>query len=339
MPQATVFIVEDESIVAEDLRATLIDLGYTIAGSARSGEEAVPAITKARPDIILMDIQLAGAMDGIETAGIVKDRVGSPVIFLTAHSDRKNIERAQNAGPYGYILKPFGDRELYSTIEIARSRHGLDRVTREKEQTIRALANAIPDPAMLVSREKKILAANDAMARRFSVGTSAGCTLPASLAECPGIPDALVSRIDTAFRNPVPEIFEENSGNHWYEVSLVPVPGTRNDPLLLVQYHDITLMKEFGEALRADGIMRIEKDMEQFQILNDEIRNPLQAILGYLSMDNHKYHDRIVEQVDLINSLVRRLDSGWVESGKVHRFLLRHYRDDMAGLPGVKAQE
>lgn len=334
MPQATVFIVEDESIVAEDLKATLIDLGYTIAGSARSGEEAVPAITNARPDIILMDIQLAGAMDGIETAGIVKDRVGSPVIFLTAHSDKKNIERAQAAGPYGYILKPFGDRELYSTIEIARSRHGLDVVTREKEQTVRALANAIPDPAMLVSREKKILAANDAMARRFS----AGCTLPTSLAGCPGIPATLVSRIDAAFSNPVPEIFEESSGNRWYEVSLVPVPGNKNDPLLLVQYHDITLMKEFGEALRADGITRIEKDMEEFQILNDEIRNPLQAILGYLSMDNHKYHDRIVEQVELINNLVRRLDSGWVESGKVRRFLLKHYREDMAGLPGAKAR-
>ena len=335
MPQATVFIVEDESIVAEDLKATLTDLGYSIAGSARSGEEAVPAITKARPDIILMDIQLAGTMDGIETAGIVRDRMGIPVIFLTAHSDKKNIERAQDAGPYGYILKPFGDRELYSAIEIALSRHRLDVVTREKEQTVRALANAIPDPAMLVSREKKILAANDAMARRFS---PAGCALPASLDKCPGSSPALLSRIDAAFTRPVPETFEENTGSRWYEVSLVPVPGNKNDPLLLVQYHDITLMKEFEAALRADGILQIEKDMEQFQVLNDEIRNPLQAILGYLSMDSHKYHDRIVEQVELINNLVRRLDRGWVESGKVHRFLIRHYREDMAGLSGAKAR-
>jgi len=328
MNQASIFIIEDEVIVAEDLRETLNALGYTVTGAATSGEAALPALETARPDLVLVDIQLAGTMDGIETARIIQDRFGYPVIFLTAHSDNSNIARAKLTGPYGYIIKPFSDRELHSTIEMALSRHRLDILTREKERTIRALANAIPDPVMLLDRRLTILAANDAMARDLGSAAPSEGRRPARLADTGGRFASLAARAKTIFTSPKTEKFEEKYGDTWYEVSLWPLAGQDEEPLLLVQYHDITGRKQIEEQIRTGGITQIEQNMEQFQILNDEIRNPLQAILGYVSLDCDRYQEDIVAQVGVINDLVRRLDRGWVESEKVRNFLLKHYLEE-----------
>jgi hypothetical protein len=96
--------------------------------------------------------------------------------------------------------------------------------------------------------------------------------------------------------------------------------------MILLQYHDITDHKRFEEQLKKGGITQIEHNMEQFQILNDQIRNPLQAIMGYVNLDCAHYREHITEQISLIDTLVDRLDYGWVESEKVRRFLIRHYR-------------
>lgn len=328
MKQASIFIIEDEVIVAEDLRETLNSLGYTVIGSATSGEDALRKLETVRPDLVLVDIRLAGTMDGVETAGHIRDRFGYPAIFLTAHSENTNIARAKETGPYGYIIKPFNDRELHSTIEMALSRHRLDLLVKEKERTVRALANAIPDPVMLLDRNLMVLAANDAMTRDMNVAFPADGRKPVSLAECGGRFAALAPRIETAFASPAAVKFEEKNGGTWYEVSLWPFAGQDEAPLVLVQYHDITARRQLEEQIRTGGITQIEQNMEQFQILNDEIRNPLQAILGYVSLDCDRYQENIVEQVEVINDLVRRLDRGWIESEKVRNFLLKHYLGD-----------
>jgi CheY-like chemotaxis protein len=338
MPQASIFIVEDELIVSEDLRQTLEDLGYTVGGVAHSGEDALAGIGSALPDLVLMDVRLAGAMDGIETAGLIRDRFGLPVIFLTAHSDKANVARAKLTGPYGYLLKPFSDRELHTTIEMALSRYHLDLLTREKERTIRVLANAIPDPVMLLDRRLKILAANDAMVHNLRTDRPDEWQTPVFLPENSGRYAALLPRIAKALSTLVPGVFEEQEGDTWYEISLFPVAGPDpEDPLLLIQYHDITARKRFEEELRTGGLSQIEQNMEQFQILNDEIRNPLQAILGYVNMDCRKHQGDIIEQIRAINNLVHRLDHGWIESGKIRQFLIRHYLEEVH--PGRSAQK
>jgi DNA-binding response OmpR family regulator len=339
MPQATIFIVEHESVVAEDIRQTLTDQGYAIAGIAPSGEAALPALEETRPDLVLMDIHLGGTMDGIETAGIIRDRFGYPVVILTAHSDEVNIARAKLTGPYGYILKPFNERELHSTIEMALSRHRMDLMVKERERTIRVLANAIPDAVMLLDRRGKILAANDAMACTLREVSPLQEEMPAFLPLSIGRYASLTPWIEEAFASLAAVRFEEIEGETWYEVSLRPVAGPNPEaPLLLVQYHDITDRKRFEEELRIGGITQIEQNMEQFQILNDEIRNPLQAILGYISLDRHQYHDEIVEQIRMIDDLVHRLDQGWVESRKVRRFLMRHYLEETKPAQPVRKQ-
>ena len=341
MPEVSIFIVEDEFIVAEDIRQILNDLGYAVAGTAGSGEDALSAIEKTHPDLVLMDIHLAGTMDGIDTAGIVRERFGYPVIFLTAHSDDTNISRAKQVGPYGYIIKPFGERELLSTIEMALSRFRLDQITNEKERTIRVLANAIPDPVMLLNRQYEILAANDAMMRRLRGSTALYQEKPVFLPGKNCLSETMKSRIENTFIVQQATRYEEKHGTNWHEITLRPVAGnTPESPLLMVQCHDITDRKHLEQELRAQGLAQIEQNMEQFQILNDQIRNPLQALLGYVNLDCEGNQAQILEQIRRIDDLVRQLDQGWAESEKVRRFLLQHYfRDSLTPLPEEESGE
>jgi two-component system, response regulator PdtaR len=327
MTGAIIFIVEDELIEAEDLKMTLERQGYTVAGIASSGETALSALDAARPDLVMMDIHLAGGMDGIETAEQVRCRYGTPVVFLTAFADDASLERAKVTEPSGYILKPYYERELHSVIEMALYKHRMEMLAAEHARTIRILANAIPDAVAIVDRTRQIVALNDAMSRRLGYDTS---RTPDAAAMRPGGTFAfepLTAQIDEAIGTGRPVRFEEQSGGEWFECTLHPV--TASDPAdawVLVHYHDISDHKRFEAEIKREGMTRIEQNMEQFQILNDQIRNPLQVIRGYVNLDNPEHHDRIMDQIDVIDDLVNRLDQGWVESEKVRQFLMRHYQ-------------
>ncbi len=148
---AKVLIVEDERIISEDIKKRLQKLGYSVPSIARSGEEAVHKARVLNPDLVLMDIVLEGEMDGIEAAAHIKSLCEIPIVYLTAYADQKTLERAKITEPYGYILKPFDDRDLHITIDIGLHKHRMERQLRETEErlrktledTIRALASAV----------------------------------------------------------------------------------------------------------------------------------------------------------------------------------------------------
>lgn len=123
MSTARVLIVEDESIIALDIQTSLQNAGYQVVSIATTAEEALMNTASFRPDLVLMDIRLRGEMDGVETAEQIRQTWQLPVIFLTAHADENTLSRAKKTQPFGYILKPFEDRELITMIEIALSRH------------------------------------------------------------------------------------------------------------------------------------------------------------------------------------------------------------------------
>jgi signal transduction histidine kinase len=130
MEQARVMVVEDEGLVALALGQRLQALGYDLAAVASSGEEAVERAVAVRPDIVLMDIMLEGAMDGIEAAARIREEVDVPVVYLTAYSDVQTLRRAKQTGALGYLVKPFVERELVTTLETALSRHSIEREQR-----------------------------------------------------------------------------------------------------------------------------------------------------------------------------------------------------------------
>jgi len=126
-------IVEDEAVIAMRLDQLLTSIGYDVSGIAYSGEEALEKAKNLEPDLILMDIMIAGEIDGIAVAKIVKSELDIPVIFLTSYSEKNIIERAKHAEPYGYIVKPYQERELKAAIAVALYKKEKERQLRESE--------------------------------------------------------------------------------------------------------------------------------------------------------------------------------------------------------------
>lgn len=119
MNKSRILVVEDEAIVAMVIKRRLKDLGYIVSGVASTGKDAITKVEGTFPDLVLMDIRLKGDMDGIEATKIIKDRFSLPVVYLTAHSDDITFKKAKETDPDGYILKPFTEKDLSTTIEIA----------------------------------------------------------------------------------------------------------------------------------------------------------------------------------------------------------------------------
>ncbi len=137
--KATIMIVEDEGVVALSLERSLENLGYSVCAVVSSGEDAIKKVEEKEPDLVLMDIMLAGEMDGIEVATELHSRFRTPVIYLTAYADKINLERAKLTEPFGYIIKPFEERELQSNIEMALYKHKMEtKLLKAKEEAEKA---------------------------------------------------------------------------------------------------------------------------------------------------------------------------------------------------------
>ena len=119
MSKKKILIVEDEGIVILHIRKALENLGYTVAGIANYGDDAIVKATEIRPDLVLMDIVLKGVVDGIDAAEKIHAILNIPVIYLTAHADESTLQRAKVTEPFGYIVKPFRERDLQIAIEFA----------------------------------------------------------------------------------------------------------------------------------------------------------------------------------------------------------------------------
>lgn len=134
MAKTNVLVVEDESIVSKDIQHSLKKLGYNVVGAASTGERAFELAASEHPDIILMDIMLKGSINGIETAEKVKRELNIPVIYLTAYADEATLSKAKVTEPYGYIIKPFKEVDLHTSIEMALYKYSKEReVLKERD--------------------------------------------------------------------------------------------------------------------------------------------------------------------------------------------------------------
>ncbi|MBN2398387.1 MAG: response regulator [Deltaproteobacteria bacterium] len=139
-----ILIVEDEVIIARDIESKLRGLGYDTLPVISSGEEAIEKAGDLKPDLILMDIVLNGDIDGIEATSRIGKLFNIPVVYLTAYADEKTLERAKVTDPFGYMIKPFGEKELHSTVEMAIYKHrSTEKLLDSMEGTIDALATAL----------------------------------------------------------------------------------------------------------------------------------------------------------------------------------------------------
>lgn len=166
-----ILIVEDEAIVAADLAGKLTALGYEVVGTTGQAWDAIALAHEYRPDLVLMDIQLVGPMDGIAAAETIGAELDLPVVYLTAHSDAATLGRAQLTNPFGYVLKPFEDRDLRTSIEMALYRHKTDRQLRESEQRLRLALDAAEQGSWEIDLASEKVIVSERVAAIFGVNT------------------------------------------------------------------------------------------------------------------------------------------------------------------------
>ncbi len=158
-----ILVVEDEAIVAMALQARLENLGYAVVNVTASGEEAIVHAAELSPDLVLMDIRLAGAIDGIQAAEQIRVRYDIPVVYLTAYADQATLQRAKLTGPYSYLIKPVEESALHTAVEVALFKHGMERALKRSDQLTATgviaagIAHEIDIPLTSVLRTSQLL--------------------------------------------------------------------------------------------------------------------------------------------------------------------------------------
>jgi AmiR/NasT family two-component response regulator len=165
--KAKILVVEDDRIISLEIKERLEEFNYGVIGSATTGEEAYSLASAYLPDLIIMDIHIEGAMDGIETALKIKNELNIPVVYLTAYADDFTIERAKITEPYGYIVKPLDERELKSAVEIALYKNKADKALKDSEARYKAIVDTIEGSLFLVNNERQITFSNKSFSDNY----------------------------------------------------------------------------------------------------------------------------------------------------------------------------
>ena len=169
---ARILIVEDEIVVARDIQLQLVEMGYEVVGHTTRGEDAISLTGQLRPDLVLMDIQLAGDMDGVAAAQAIRDQYCVPVIFLTAFAADEILERAKMAEPYGYILKPFSERELRTVLEMALYKHQVEARLLEAAEHNQTILDNMVDGVITIGDQGCMESVNPAACRMFGYASA-----------------------------------------------------------------------------------------------------------------------------------------------------------------------
>lgn len=291
-----IVVVEDEGIVAADLQDRLRMLGYEVPNPIASGEEAVAKIPALRPDLVLMDIVLKGEMDGIEAADVLRREHDLAVVFLTSHSDQNTLNRARVTEPFGYIVKPFEERELHATIEMAFYRHKAEKKLRKMEQWLTTTLRSIGDAVIATDKMRRITMMNpvaesltgwrqlDALGRDFTdvfrvVHESSRQTIP-----CP---------VEKALREGVIINLEEHAvliSKTGEEVpvddSAAPIRDDEGEIIgCVVVFRDSTYRKNAEEKLKKTLAEQFEDRMRQQTAHLEEANKELEAFTYSVSHD------------------------------------------------------
>jgi len=261
MNETPILIVEDEAVVAADLASKLGRLGYPVVGTVARGAEAITLVRERRPALVLMDIRIAGPMDGVETAENIRRECDVPVIYLTAHSDQVTLQRAKLTEPFGYILKPFDERELEICLQMALFKHQTQRQLSESEARFRT---AFEDGAIAMAMtglDTTLQKINPAFCNLL--GYTAEDLVGHSFAEFTHPDDVTPNRvgIQRMLTGEIPSFrmeqryLRKDGSLIWTDMSTAAIRDSSGKPLYIVTHvQDITGRKRAEDALRSSAV-------------------------------------------------------------------------------------
>lgn len=284
-----VLVVEDEGLVAEDLKEMLNGLGFEVPGIADTGEGTIALAAEHQPDLILMDINLSGSMDGITAGMQIRLRWGIPIIYVTAFATQAIIDRAKKTVPSGYILKPFNERQIQTAIEIALYNASIERKLKERDETIRKLLNATDNPSLLLDVHGTIMALNDAMAKRAQdtaehlIGTQFFDLLTRKL-----ISLSLAEEVRQAGLGKTGRV-EENFGEVWYDSAVVPIADSQGIVQSIAVYCTDISHRKAAEIIQKTLSDQLKSERTRLAALTAALDNMDDPVIITDSMGNITY--------------------------------------------------
>jgi len=272
-----ILIVDDEMLITTQLRETLVSMGYGVAGTAKSGAEAVDKARSLRPELILMDIRMDGGMDGITAAEIIKRELDIPVIFITAYGNERIVDRAKTVEPAGFITKPFSLEELKASLELALYKLGREKALKSSEERYRSVVSASVEAILVIDTQLKIVFWNRAAEGMF--GYAAGeiegkpflQLIPARLRRDLGV--EIDRMVLTEEKDPVARttetIGQRRDGREFPLEFSLSSWIIRNDIFFTVNARDITDRKKV-EQMKTDFV----------SLVSHQLKTPVAGVLG-----------------------------------------------------------
>jgi PAS domain S-box-containing protein len=279
-----ILIVEDEPLIAMEIEDRLISMGYAVSGVVSSGEKAIKKIAQTSPDLVLMDIMLEGDMDGVEAASQIRALFDIPVIYLTAYADSKTLERARISEPFGYLIKPFQERELHAAIEMALYKHSMEKKLRESENRYRTLAESAQDAIYILDSEGRHQYINSFGAK--VIGSSPEEIIGKTMDDIfpPEISRKKNGEVKKVFKSRKPVSFEINiplSGhNTWWDTKMVPLM-VQNDEVQLV----MCISRDITEHKLAEAALRRSKEF------NETVLNTMTDAISIIDVNDFRIID------------------------------------------------
>lgn len=332
--KAKILIVEDSFIVALHLQTTLESDNYEVVAKLDSGEGALAFLEKNRPDLVLMDIMLNGEMDGIETATIIKSKYNLPVIYITALTDKETIQRAKITEPFGYLTKPFEDREIFTVIDMALYKHGIESRLKASEEKYFSTVNSISDAVVVINREYQITYINpsaEAMTQ-FTQSEAHGKNLDEIIRLKDQISDEfpvnpVQCSLNSVRLNAMPEnlllITKHNTEVPIGESSLSPLldsQGTFSGLILI--FKDLTERKERERLMREMEKQKMASLLEGQELERSRIAKDLHDGLGQMLNAIKMNVNVIVKSQQEANALYKLIDEAIQESKRISENLL-----------------